>query len=123
MTYSMTFVEMPAYLLCITKGKILDIEEFISWGDAILAKAREAKRQKILIDNRDFALDISPLEIVTFARHVKDDFEVLLELRLAILSSPENPEMSRLAETAFTNRSATYRRFNTLEEAEAWLQS
>ncbi len=123
MTYSMTFVEMPAYLLCITKGRLVNIEEFISWGDAVLAKAQETKRQKILIDNRDFALDISPLDIVTFAKHVKNNFEVLFELRLAVLSSPKNPEISRLAETAFTNRSATYKRFDTPQEAEVWLQS
>ena len=123
MTYSMTFVEMPRCLLCISKGRIMDIEEFISWGDAIISKARETKLHKILIDNRNFALAISPMEIITFAEHLNEDFEMLTGLRLAILSSPENPEMSRLTETAFTNRSATYRRFDTLEEAEAWLQS
>lgn len=121
MDYTQIFTSKDEYLLCITDGAVSDAETFIEWGLQLLSKAWEARRTRILVDNRTFRLDLSPLDVITFANFMEDKDAAKLGLRLAVLSNPHNPEASRLVETALVNRSASYKSFQTQQEAQHWL--
>ncbi|EGB13860.1 hypothetical protein DND132_0644 [Pseudodesulfovibrio mercurii] len=121
MAYTQIFTSKNEYLLCITDGVVDDAETFIEWALKLVAKAREARRTRILVDNRTLRLDLSPLDIITFANFLEDQGTAKLGLRLAVLSNPHNPETSRLVETALVNRSASYRSFRSQQEAQEWL--
>jgi hypothetical protein len=121
MAYSQIFTSMEGYLLCITDGEVSDAETFIEWGVKLVAKAREARRTRVLVDNRTFHLNLSSLDIITFANFLEEKGAAKLGLRLAVLSNPHNPENSRMVETALVNRSASYKSFRNQEEAKEWL--
>ncbi|MGE4421323.1 MAG: hypothetical protein AB7D39_03425 [Pseudodesulfovibrio sp.] len=121
MAYSQIFTVKEEYLLCITDGDVSDVETFIEWGLKLVAKAREVRRTRVLVDNRTFLLKLSPLDVITFANFMEDKGAAKLGLRMAVLSNPHNPETSRLVETALVNRSASYKSFRNQEEAKEWL--
>jgi hypothetical protein len=121
MAYSQIFTIKEAYLLCITDGDVADAEPFIEWGLKLVAKAREGRRTRMLVDNRTFLLKLSPLDVIAFANFMEDKGAAKLGLRMAVLSNPHNLETSRLVETALVNRSASYKSFHSQEEAKEWL--
>ena len=121
MAYSQIFTFTDEYLLCITDGEVSDAESFIEWALSLVAKAREARRTKVLVDNRTFRLNLSSLDIITFANYLEEKGAAKLGLRLAVLSNPHNPENSRMVETALVNRSASYKSFGNQVEAKEWL--
>jgi hypothetical protein len=121
MAYSQIFTSTDEYLLCITDGEVSDAETFIEWGLKLLSRARKARRTKVLVDNRTFRLNLSSLDIITFANFMEDNGAAKLGLRLAVLSNPHNPENSRMVETALVNRSASYKSFSNQREAKEWL--
>ena len=121
-TYSQIFTDERCYLLCITDGTVASVESFIEWAVAVIGKARETNHTKILIDNRTFELRLSSMDVVTFASYLEEMNAASLGLRLAVTSSPKNPEISRMVETALTNRSASYRSFRNQKEAMDWLE-
>lgn len=121
MPYSMVFSEEPSYLLCISNGEVEGVEEYIAWGMEFLSKAKETGHTRVLIDNRTFILHLSSLDIVMFAEKYEELGVPQLGLRFAVLSCSKNEEVSRLIETTLRNRSATYQRFDSKEDAEKWL--
>jgi len=123
MSYTQTFAATPTHLRCHTVGTVTDVRSLIEWGEALVGMAQETERPKLLVDNRAFVLELSPMEILEFAQHFEEKEIAMLGLRLAVMSSPSKPETTRLVETALTNRSACYRRFTTPEEALVWLES
>ncbi|HKI82052.1 MAG TPA: hypothetical protein VKA04_10435 [Pseudodesulfovibrio sp.] len=121
MAYSQIFTSTDEYLLCITDGEVSDAETFIEWGLKLVSRAREARRTRVLVDNRTFSLNLSSLDIITFANFLEDKGASKLGLRMAVLSNPHNPENSRMVETALVNRSAFYKSFRNQVEAKEWL--
>jgi len=121
MSYSQIFTSKEEYLLCITDGEVSDSVTFIEWGVKLVSRAREARRTKVLVDNRTFRLRLSSLDIITFANFMEEKGAAKLGLRLAVLSNPHNPENSRMVETALVNRSASYKSFSNQVEAKEWL--
>jgi len=121
MAYSQIFTSTDEYLLCITDGEVSDAETFIEWGLKLVSRAREARRTRVLVDNRTFSLNLSSLDIITFANFLEDKGASKLGLRMAVLSNPHNPENSRMVETALVNRSASYKSFRNQVEAKEWL--
>ena len=117
------FADMMDYLLCTSTGEVTDVDEFIAWSEGLIAQIRKTGHRKVLVDNRGLHLKLSSWDIITFAEGLEDRGANYRRIRLAVLSSPFNPEMSRVAETSMTNRSATYMRFDTENEALDWLRS
>lgn len=121
MPFNIVFSNETEYLLCISDGSVDDAEEYINWGMQAVKKAKEFGHTRILFDNRTFSLNLSSLDVVTFANKYEEMNIPLLGLRMAVLSNPKNHEVSRLIETTLTNRSATYQRFGSQAEAVGWL--
>jgi len=121
MTYSQVFTEKKEYLLCISDGRISDVGVFIEWAVALVSKAKATGYTRILIDNRTLTLELSPLDVITFAKYLEDMGAAQFGFRLAALTSPTNVEISRLVETSLTNRSASYKIFKNPAEAKKWL--
>lgn len=121
MTYTQIFTVKDGYLLCITDGEVSDSETYIQWGLALIAKAREARHTRILVDNRTFRLKLTPLDVITFADYMEKMGGNKLGLRLAVLSCVQNLDVSRMVETSLINRSATYKSFLNQKEAQEWL--
>ena len=120
-TFSQVFTDEKRYLLCITDGMVDCTEPFVDWAMSVMGKAHEIGQTKILIDNRTFELRLSPLDVVTFASHLEKVNIASQGFRLAVISSPKNPEISRLVETVLINRSACYKSFPNQKEATSWL--
>ncbi|WP_281762352.1 hypothetical protein [Pseudodesulfovibrio nedwellii] len=121
MMYSQAFTEKKEYLLCVSDGTVADVEHFIEWAMSLVSKAKETGYSRLLIDNRTFVLELSSLDVITFAKYLEDMGAATFGLRLAALTSPMNVEISRLVETSLTNRSASYKIFQSLAEAKEWL--
>jgi hypothetical protein len=121
MAYSQIFTSKDEYLLCITDGEVSDAETFIQWALKLVARARKERRTRVLVDNRTFCLELSPLDVITFANFLEDKGAAKLGLRLAVLPNPRNPDTSRMVETALVNRSASYKSFRSQKEAQEWL--
>jgi len=121
MNYTQVFFEKPDHLLCVSDGIIGDADDFIAWATTFIQKAMESKQKRLLIDNRTLFLDVSSLDVITFAKHLEKIEAAKLGFRIAVLSSPKNVGTSRLVETALVNRSATYKTFQNQEEAKEWL--
>ena len=120
-SYDIVFFYESGYVLCVTDGSVNSADEYISWGLEVTAKAKEAGCTRFLFDNRTFSLNLSPLDIVLFAKKYEELNMAQFGFRMAVLSNPKNPEVSRLVETTLINRSASYKRFNTQAEALTWL--
>lgn len=121
MTYTQIFTVKDDYLLCITDGEVSDSESFIRWGVALVVKTQEIGSTRVLVDNRTFLLNLTPLDVITFADHMEQLGGNRLGLRLAVVSCVQNLDVSRLVETALINRSATYKSFLNQKEAQQWL--
>ena len=121
MSYSLIFTEKPEYLLCITDGKVSDTDSFIEWAMIAMARAEELGYARVLFDNRTFKLDLTPFEVISFAKHLEDMGAAKLGFRMAVVSCPENLETSHIVETALVNRSGTYKSFRNQKEAKEWL--
>lgn len=114
-------MDEKCYLLCITDGQVGELDMFMEWAGTVLDKARTTDHKQILIDNRTFELQLSPMDVVAFATHMEETGTVRQGFRLAVLSCPKNLDVSRLVETALINRSASYKSFRTQKEAMGWL--
>lgn len=123
MKYTQVFTETPGYLLCVSNGTINSVEAYVNWGEAAVSKALETGNFKILFDNRTLLLDLDSWEIDIFSKHLDEMDYVSIGLRLAVLSNPANEEISQQIELALTNRSASYKRFKSQEDAVKWLES
>jgi hypothetical protein len=121
MSFSMVFTDKNDYLLCITDGMVDGADGYIAWGLEAIGRIRQTHHTKILFDNRTFRLELSSLDIVLFAQKYEELNVPVLGLRMAVLSCSKNDAVSRLIETTLINRSATYRRFESQEEAKKWL--
>ncbi len=121
MTYQHQFIDKDDYLLCNSQGEILDSDCFLKWAKQVMTVASELGHTKILFDNRSLNLNLASLDVVTFAKELEEMGAALLGLRMAVASSSDNYETSRLVETSLTNRSASYKSFSELSEAKEWL--
>lgn len=121
MPYIQIFTKKSGYLQCVTDGTISDVETFLQWVVAVIDKARETDRSRMLFDNRTLKLSLTPLEVITFAQHLEGMEAARLGFRMASISCPGNLEVSRLIETVIVNRSGSYKVFHNQEEALEWL--
>ena len=111
MSYSQVFICKEGYILCLSDGKAVDSGDLIKWAMTMMEKVKEMGCTRILTDNRDLTLELSPLDVVTVANYLEDIGGAKLGLRLAVLSSPIAVFVSRMMETALVDRSASYRFF------------
>jgi len=122
MSYSLVTTDVDSHLLCVTDGQVNDADALIEWALDVVSKAQESGVRKLLLDNRTFALNLSPLDVVTFANSLEKMDAAQLGFRMAVLSSPGNKEISHLVETTLTNRSASYKMHSNLNDAKKWLR-
>ncbi|MDC0335334.1 hypothetical protein OAN24_00345 [Pseudodesulfovibrio sp.] len=123
MPYTYTFTDKQNYLLCVTSGEVKDVASLIAFSETIIVEARKLKRCRLLIDDRSLIVDLSPLDVTTFGNHLETVDFAILGLRIAVVYSPTNTEISRLFETILTNRSVAFQTFKEINEAEEWLTS
>jgi len=109
------------YLLFIGDGSILNAEELLEWCMAAVDKARESGHKKLLFDNRTLTLEMTQHDVLMASNRMAELNVQLLGFRFAVVSSAKNPERSTFIETAFVNRSATYKNFDTQKDALEWL--
>ena len=121
MAYTQVFTDRKDYLLCITDGKIDSLDALFNWAKSIIDKTRETGHRKLLFDNRTCRLELTSLDVVTFATQLEVIDIMKSGYRLAAIPSPHNPDVSRMVETALINRSVSYKMFASQEAAKEWL--
>lgn len=121
MSYKQVFTDKEDYLLCVTEGVADDVESLVAWTDSVLGRAEEAGRTNILCDNRMFHLKMTLSDVTSFTDRIPVVDAVKAGLRMACVPSPCNPDLSRVAETFLTNRSASYKVFHSRVAAREWL--
>jgi len=122
MAYNIVYFDKKTHLLCVTDGKVSNVKEYLAWAMDIIAKAKSSGHKVLLMDNRTFTLELTPLDVVSFADKLDEMGAAKLGFRIGVVSNPGNPEVSRLVETSLVNRSATYRSFKNQTEAMEWLK-
>lgn len=122
MAFNIVYFDKKTHLLCVTDGKVSNVDEYLAWAMEIVAKAKSSGHKVLLMDNRTFSLELTPLDVVSFADKLDEMGAARLGLRIGVVSNPGNPEVSRLVETSLVNRSATYRSFRNQADAMEWLK-
>ena len=102
-------------------GSLKEPEEFIQWCMMSISMAQESGQSRLLYDNRTLQLDLTQHDITTVSEQLADDGIQLLGLRFAVVSSVKTLAVAKLIETAFANRSAAYKIFDTQKKALEWL--
>ncbi|MGL1861362.1 MAG: hypothetical protein OCC46_02435 [Pseudodesulfovibrio sp.] len=123
MSYAYTFTDKQDYLLCVTGGEVKDVASLISYSEAIVVETRKLGRSRLLIDDRALTVNLLPLEVAIFGDHLANINFDNTRLRIAVLYSPLNKEISHIFETVLTNRSFSFRAFKERENATEWLSS
>ena len=123
MQYTYIFTDKQNYLLCSTSGEVKDVSSLITYSEAIILETRKLGHSRLLIDDRALTVDLSPLDVITFSEHLANTDFAKLGIRIAVIYSPRNKEISHVFETAMTNRSVSFQTFKDLKDAEEWLTS
>ncbi len=123
MPYTYTFIDKRDYLLCVTGGEVNDVASLISYSENIISETRKLNRPRLLIDDRALVVDLSPYDVTTFGDFLGSINFANMGIRIAVVYSPRNKEISHIFETALTNRSVAFQTFKDLKEAEGWLKS
>ena len=121
MPYTYTFTEEADYLLCVTDGEVNDVASLISYSEAIISETKRLNRRRLLIDDRNLTVTLSPLDVTTFSNYLANANFAMLGIRIGVVYSPKNKEISHVFETALTNRSVSFQTFKDLKAAEEWL--
>jgi len=121
MSYSTVFFDKADHLLCVTDGELSELDDCVRWAVAIIKRAQENGHKNVLVDNRTLFLKFSPQEAVAFAEALKQMGGVELGIRLAVISCPQNPEISNAVEEAFVERAAILKSFKSQASAMRWL--
>lgn len=121
MPFTQTAIEKEDHILFIGDGAIRDTEELYQWCVTSIEKARDCGYTRLLYDNGTLSLELSQHDIMTAGEQLADMGVQLMGLRFAVVSSAKTSDVAKSVETAFANRSAAYRRFDTKEEALQWL--
>jgi len=121
MPFTQIYTDEREYLLIIGDGVLQTDEDFYRWCMTAIDKGIEFGRSRFLFDNRTLSVDLAQYDIVTVADQLAQKDIQRMGLRFAVLSCRKTPEGSNRVETAFVNRSAEYKRFDSKEEALEWL--
>ncbi|BDQ32771.1 hypothetical protein [Pseudodesulfovibrio portus] len=118
--YAYTAIEKQSYVRINIEGQLNTVNDVLVFvGDAI----REATAHKttcILLAGHDVEMDLDVSEAFKVAQTM-GDYIPLLSMRIASVPSAKNKKLQQFFETAFQNRSISYRVFDSEPDAEAWL--
>lgn len=123
MPFTQIATEKKDHMFFIGDGSIRDQEEFFQWCVASIGKARDSGHTRLLYDNRTLSLEMTQHDIMVVSEQLLDLGIPVMGLRFAVVSSARTSDVADSVETAFANRSAAYRRFDSQEEALEWLLS
>jgi len=121
MPFTQIVTEQMDHILFIGNGSIRNQEEFYQWCVESIEKAKATGHTRLLYDNRALFLEMTQHDITMVSEQMLDLGIPLMGLRFAVVSSSKTFDVARSVETAFANRSAAYRRFDSQEEALEWL--
>jgi len=121
MPYTQIATDEHDYILIIGDGTIESAEELFEWSVSAVNKALELGRNKLLFDNRTLTVEVFQYDTFEVANRLADMDIQRMGLRFAVLSSRKTLAVSNVIETAFVNRSAVYKRFDSKKEALQWL--
>jgi hypothetical protein len=121
MSYNTVFFDKQNHLLCISEGEISSLDDYIAWAIAVIDKCKEAGLFVVLIDNRTLVFKLTLHEIASFADRLETFGAAPLSLKVAVISCPDNLELSKSVEISLLNRSADYKSFKSQKEAMEWL--
>ena len=121
MPFTQTATENGDHILFEGDGTLRDSEELFQWCAMSIKKARFCGHTRLLYDNRTLRLEVSQHDVMTVGEQLAEVGVQLMGFRFAVVSSAETADVAKFIETAFANRSAAYRRFDSREEALRWL--
>lgn len=121
MPFTQIATDKDDYMIFIGDGSIRNAEEFFEWCATSIKKAQECGHSRLLYDNRTLQLDLSQHDIMTVGDLLLEMGVPSLGLRFAVLSSVNTAAASQGVDTAFANRSVTYKRFDSQKDALKWL--
>jgi len=121
MPYNTVFFDKQNHLLCISEGDITSLDEYIAWAIEVVDKCKETGRFVVLVDNRTLVLKLTMHEIASFADKLETFGAAQLKLKVAVISCPDNLELSKSVETSLLDRSADYKSFKSQKDAMEWL--
>jgi len=102
-------------------GEVKDVAVLISIAEKLISKRHEFGNLRLLFDDRALTVDLSVYDATVFGAYLENVNLASMGFRIAVVYSPRNKEISRIFETAITNRSIAYQTFNDLKDAEKWL--
>ena len=121
MPYTQIATDEHDYILIIGDGSIQSGEDLFEWSMSAIRKAQDLGRTRLLFDNRTLTVEVTQYDAIEAANRLADMDIQKMGLRFAVLSSRKTLPISSVVETAFVNRSAVYRRFDSKKDALEWL--
>ena len=121
MPYSFSAIDKEDHLFFHVDGEADELADIVAYSESIICQARKLNHNRLLIDETSLAMNIDTHDVIQFAKWIADTGVVGLGLRAAVVCAPCNRAVIRAFETALQNRSISYKMFENLESAEAWL--
>jgi len=121
MPYSLITTDKQDYLLFITNGSIQSADEFWDFLKDVATQGIEKKYNRLLFDHRTLYLQITQYDALMCVEKLLNVGIPIQGFRTAMITSKNSLEVGKFVETALTNRSVTYKRFETRKDALDWL--
>jgi hypothetical protein len=119
MTYEVKFIKKTSFLHAIVTG-INSKENILNYMKDIKNKCQSLNIYRVLIEEKLEGPRLETLDIFLIARHGSiDNMGVINQIAYVDINS--SGDLMKFAETAATNRGLPIRVFNTILEAEKWL--
>ena len=121
MSFDLLFEIRDGYIVGTVTGVISTPEELLRKIGIMVHKALDSNVTRFLMDERGLEMNLEQHDIILVANLLEKRNVQTLGGRSACLCNPEFTELYRACETAYHNRSLSYRVFEREEDAVAWL--
>lgn len=119
--YSMSHKLDGEVLVVVSSGIVENGDQAVEKANAVVDLALRLERKRMLLDQRELISKVDVHEIVNVAGQLEGRGLLSLGARAACLPNPAFRAVYRVYETAFNNRSFSYRLFDDYDQAMAWL--
>ncbi|HKI80829.1 MAG TPA: hypothetical protein VKA04_04220 [Pseudodesulfovibrio sp.] len=121
MSFDLSFEIRDGYIVGVVTGVIDTPEQLLRKIRTMLHKALDSNMNRFLMDERGLELHLEAHDIIQVANRLEYRNVQFLGGRSACLCNPGFVEQYRACETAYHNRSLSYKVFEREADAVAWL--
>jgi hypothetical protein len=114
--------DLDKYLLIISSGTVITVEDFMDLDVRTSALISESKHNRVIVDERNVQHENSTLTILKLVEHMIEQLpRELRQLKLALVVDQRSKELARFWENCCYNRGYNWKAFTEMDQAVAYI--